>query len=282
MPHLISPTELRSLIDSGAPVRVLDVRWRLGQADGRLRYEESHIPGAVYVDMDSELAAHPASPSEGRHPLPSEAAFQDSVRRWGIDDGDTIVVYDDALGISAGRAWWLLRFAGMEDVRLLDGAFSAWRAAGLSLESGRREVPRGSATVRFGSLPVVDMDAAARIPDDGVLIDVRARERYRGDTEPVDPVPGHIPGAVNVPGAELLDADGRLLPADVLRERFTALGVRDDRPLAVYCGSGVSASHGVLALTVAGFSPALYLGSWSQWSNTPGRPVATGDAPFGD
>lgn len=268
---------------SGSAVRILDVRWKLGVPDGLPLYEEAHIPGAVYVDLHTQLAGHAESPADGRHPLPTEADFQDSVRGWGIDDGDTVVVYDDVRGMSAGRAWWLLRYAGLDDVRLLDGGFEAWRAAGLPTESGSRAVPRGSATVRFGVLPVVDIDAAASIPDaDGALIDVRARERYLGETEPIDPAAGHIPGAINAPGSELLRPDGTLRSAEDLREHFTALGVRADRPIAVYCGSGVSAAHGALALTIAGFTPALYPGSWSQWSNTPGRPVATGESPRGD
>ncbi|GLW90493.1 sulfurtransferase [Actinokineospora globicatena] len=257
-----------------AGVRVLDVRWRLGVPDGRPAHAEGHVPGAVYVDLESELAAHPG-PGDGRHPLPNRAALQEAVRRWGIDDGDPVVVYDDSGNAAAARAWWLLRDAGLSDVRLLDGGLAAWGAAGHPLETGTVTPEPGTATLRESTLPTTDTDGAAAWPDRGVLLDVRAAERYRGEVEPIDPRAGHIPGAINAPTTENLAPDGTFLPADALKRRFADLGVEPGVDVAVYCGSGVTATHTIAALQIAGFSATLYPGSWSQWSTDATRPVAT-------
>ncbi|RDV46215.1 sulfurtransferase [Leifsonia sp. ku-ls] len=260
--------------------RVLDVRWKLGGPPGREEFERGHIPGAVYVDLDTELAGHGA-PTDGRHPLPSEHDFQAAARRWGLNDGDAVVVYDDAAGTSAARAWWLLRHAGVRDVRVLDGGIAAWRDAGLPLATGPAPAPvPGTLTVRFGDLPTLDADAVAALAadPDAVLLDARAGERFRGEVEPVDPRPGHIPGAVSAPTTDNVDGAGRIRPAADLRSRFSALGVRPDTPVGVYCGSGVTAAHEALAMVVAGLPmPALYAGSYSAWSNDPERAVATGN-----
>ena len=256
--------------------RVLDVRWKLGGPPGREEYERGHIPGAIYVDLDTELAGHGA-PTDGRHPLPSEADFQAAARGWGLNDGDSVVVYDDVSGTSAARAWWLLRHAGVRDVRVLDGGLAAWRDAGYPLETGPVLTAPGSIELRFGALPVLDGDAAAALAADrgSVLLDARAAERFRGEVEPVDPRPGHIPGAVSAPTTDNLGTDGRMLPADELATRFRTLGVTADTPVGVYCGSGVTAAHEALALVIAGFPmPSLYAGSYSAWSNDPARPVA--------
>ena len=263
----------------GAPV-LLDVRWALGRTDGQERYLAGHLPGAVYVDLETELAA-PASPEAGRHPLPSGAQLQAAARRWGVRAGSRVVVYDAVGGTSAARAWWLLRYFGVTDVRLLDGGLDAWVARGLPLEVGEVVPEPGDVVVHPGHLPVLDADEAAELPGDGVLLDARAPERYRGEVEPVDPRAGHVPGALSAPTTGNLGQDGTFLPTAALRERFAALGVRagDPRPVGVYCGSGVTASHEVLALAAVGVTAALYPGSWSQWSNLPGRPVATGPLP---
>lgn len=272
---LVSAAELHDVLGR---VRILDVRWRLDNPDGRPDYLAGHIPGAVYVDLDTELADHTRPATEGRHPLPSTAALQAAARRWGIRRDDVVVVYDDLGNQSAARAWWMLRDAGL-DVRVLDGALAAWRAAGFELEAGE-VVPRpGDVTLRRGLLPVIDLDGAAGFPEVGTLLDARAAERYRGDAEPVDPRAGHIPGAVSAPAAGNVDAGGRFLPPDVLRSRFHELGVDAGAPVAVYCGSGVTAAHEVLALELAGFRAALFPGSWSAWSQHPDRPVATGPSP---
>ncbi|HRO29499.1 MULTISPECIES: sulfurtransferase [Micrococcaceae] len=260
-------------------VKVLDVRWTaLGSQNGHGEYLRGHLPGAVYVSMDSQLAGHD-NPREGRHPLPDPDRFGDTVRMLGIDDGDTVVVYDDAQGTSAARAWWLLRHVGLDRTYLLDGGLAAWRAAGLPLQAGE-VIPRpGNARTDWGRMPVLDMDSAAGLPRSGLLLDARSAARYRGEEEPLDPQAGHIPGAVSAPTTQNVDEDGRFLPAAELAERFRALGADRDHPVGAYCGSGVNAAHEVAALNIAGYRAALFPGSWSAWSNTPGRPVATGEHP---
>lgn len=275
---LIAVAELAQLRLSDRPPVVLDVRWRLDEPDGLPAFRESHLPDAVYVSLDDELARH-GDPGEGRHPLPDPGAFQASARRWGIDDGDTVVVYDDWQGFGSARAWWMLTDAGV-DARVLDGGLAAWRSAGLPLSTGDPHTPEpGDVTPHPGHLRQLGIDEAAALAQSGVLLDVRAPERYRGDTEPIDPRAGHIPGARNAPTALNTDSDGRFLHDYALRERFEAAGVDSDTEVGVYCGSGVSAAHAALALTLAGYEPALYVGSWSQWSNHPDRPVATGAQP---
>jgi thiosulfate/3-mercaptopyruvate sulfurtransferase len=259
----------------GRPV-VLDVRWALGMTDGHDQYRAGHVPGAVYVDLETELAAH-GSPSDGRHPLPSASAFQGAARRWGVSAGSRVVVYDSVGGTSAARAWWLLRYFGVPDVRILDGGLAAWTAQGSAVEPGDVTPAPGDVVVRPGGMPVVDADEAADLADGaGVLLDARAAERYRGEVEPVDPQAGHVPGAVSAPTAENLGADGRFLPTADLERRFAGLGAANGGAVGVYCGSGVTAAHQVAALAVAGVDAALYPGSWSQWSNDPARPVAVG------
>jgi thiosulfate/3-mercaptopyruvate sulfurtransferase len=282
MSILITAPELAALLVVGPVPRILDVRWKLGGPDGRGEYRRGHLPGAVYVDLDTELAGH-GEPDDGRHPLPAANDLQTAARGWGLHDGDTVVVYDDLGNLSAARAWWLLRNAGVADVRLLDGGLAAWRAEGLPVVVGEEPVAVGTITLVSDRFLTLDADGAAALARDGVLLDARAAERYRGDIEPVDPRAGHIPGAVSAPTAGNLDEDGRFLPVAALRARFEALGVRNGAAaeeraadVGVYCGSGVTAAHEAVALTLAGFTPALYPGSWSQWSNLPDRPVATG------
>lgn len=278
---LTTAAELHAALASGrypdgGPVRVLDVRWRLDRPDGRPAYRDGHIPTARYADLDTQLAEH-GEPSAGRHPLPSAGRLQSAVRDWGIDDGDTVVVYDDGGNLSSARAWWVLRDAGIADVRLLDGALSAWTEAGYDLETGEPDAaPAGSATVSPGTLPRLEIDAVLDFARDGLLVDARAGERYRGEVEPIDPRAGHIPGAVSAPTAGNLDESGRFRSPDELRERFTALGAHPGAVVGTYCGSGVTAAHEAVALAVAGYEPVLYPGSWSQWSQHPDLPVATG------
>lgn len=275
---LITPSQLLAERAAGEPIRVLDVRWRLDRPDGHSEYLDGHIPGAVYVDLDTQLAQK-GDAAHGRHPLPTVEALQDAVRSWGISDGDRVVVYDNAKSTAASRAWWLLRYAGLSNVRVLDGAFAEWKAQGNEVETGEHTVEPGTATLSYGHLPVLDIEDAAAFPAEGVLLDARAPERYRGETEPLDPRAGHIPGALNAPSTGNVDRQGRFLPADQLRERFAEIGVQDDAPVAAYCGSGITAAHNALALTIAGFEPAVYPGSWSQWSNHPDRPAAVGAEP---
>lgn len=278
MNPLMDVTTLHARLNQGRRTVLLDVRWALGDPHGHAHYLGGHLPGAVFVDLATELAA-PAVPDRGRHPLPSVADFQAAARGWGINDGDVVVAYDDTANMAAARAWWMLRNAGVAEVYLLDGGLAAWRAAGFPVDTGAVTVAPGNVTLADGNMPVIDAGAAAGWPNSGLLLDARAGERYRGEVEPVDPQAGHIPGAVSAPTSENVDAEGLFLPAGELRRRFASLGARNGTPVAVYCGSGVTAAHEVAALEVAGFRAALYPGSFSEWSNRPDLPVATGPGP---
>jgi thiosulfate/3-mercaptopyruvate sulfurtransferase len=210
--------------------------------------------------------------------MPAAAQFEQAMRRAGVSDERPVVVYDDADSTAAARAWWLLRYFGHPSVRVLDGGFRAWTAAGYPVEppGQARHGAAGDFTARPGRLDLLDADGAASVARSGLLLDARAGERFRGEAEHVDPVAGHIPGAVSAPTAENVNPDGTFRsPAD-LAARFTAIGANGDRPVAAYCGSGVTAAHEVLALTLAGIPAALYVGSWSNWITDPARPVATG------
>lgn len=268
MNPLISVDELRAL--DPRPV-VLDVRYRMGGAPGHPDYLAGHVPGAAYVDMDTALAAPPGL--GGRHPLPEPAVFSAAMRAAGVGLEGLVVVYDDWSGHAAARAWWLLRHYGHREVRVLDGGWPAWTAAGGEVEPGEVTPAPGDFHGVPGSMRVVDADSVA---DVAVLIDGRAPERYRGETEPVDPVAGRIPGAVNVPTARNLDNHGHFRDPHELRELYAAVGAVAGADVAAYCGSGVTAAHDVLALAVIGIDAALYPGSWSNWITDPGRPVETG------
>lgn len=274
---LISAADLRARAAAGDVV-LLDVRWALGDPQGHQHYLHGHLPGAVFVDLDTELAA-PASPQAGRHPLPAIADLQAAARRWGITADSTVVAYDNGGAMSASRAWWLLRWGGLSDVLLLDGGLAAWTADGGELATGEVVPVPGDIELAAGQLPVLDADAAAAQAAAGVLLDARAGERYRGEVEPMDPRAGHIPGARSAPTGENLAADGRFKSPAELRARFEALGATEGTPVGSYCGSGVTAAHQAAALAIAGLDAVVYVGSWSQWSNDPARPAATGSAP---
>ncbi|HET8926385.1 MAG TPA: sulfurtransferase [Microbacterium sp.] len=277
MQHFIDVAEVRDALGAvTAPTKLLDVRWSLTEPDGRPAYLAGHLPGAVWVDLEHELS-RAGRPDEGRHPLPELADLQASARRWGLDDGDLVVVYDDANGLAAARAWWLLRRAGV-DVRVLDGGLTAWRAAGLPLESGEVVSAPGAVTLAEATGDTLTIDEAAAFPASGVLIDSRAAERFRGEVEPLDPIAGHIPGAVNVPMVAVVEDDGRVRDAAALRAAFAEAGVQPGVPVATYCGSGVTAAHTALVLAELGIDATLFPGSWSAWSNTPGMPIAVGGA----
>ncbi|HJG79578.1 MAG TPA: sulfurtransferase [Brevibacterium senegalense] len=293
-----------------API-VLDVRWTLPKPDGRDDFEAGHIPGARYVALDTELADHAnTDPTRGRHPLPTVDQFEQTVREWRVTAQTPVVVYDDVAGQGAARAWWMLRWVGHEDVRVLDGGWTAWKGAGLPVEAGAgagaasgddAEAVVTSAqpfTAQPGGMPVLSADDAARLAQSGVLLDARAPERYDGSTEPLDPVAGHIPGAHNAPAGGTTDGV-RFRSPDELREYYRGVGavpaadgedatagapasaettIAAAPTVGAYCGSGVSASHTVLTLASLGIDAALFPGSWSAWSNDPARPVATGTA----
>ena len=271
----ISVTELAQRLDAGDPTTILDIRWQLGAPDGRDAHEAGHVPGAVYVALEDELSDHSVA-DRGRHPLPSGADLQDAARRWGLRRGVPVVVYDDWNRAGSARAWWVLRAAGIADVRILDGGLSAWRAAGGVVQTGPVTPPPGDIVIEqhdlyAGALPTLTAEQAAEHPN---LLDARAPERFRGEVEPVDPVAGHIPGAKNLPSTSVLTADGTLLSEDELSALAWSFGGSEQ--VGVYCGSGVTAAVLVAALSAAGVDAALFPGSWSQWSSQD-RPVQTGD-----
>jgi len=272
---LLGATALAAELAADDPPTVLDVRWRLTGPSGHEDYLLAHLPGAVFLDLDSELSGPPGA--GGRHPLPRPVELQRVLRAAGVREGHPVVVYDLGDGLAAARLWWILRWAGHRPVRVLDGGYSAWVAAGQPVTAEVATPTPGDLTVRPDGLPVLDAAAAAALAERGVLLDVRAAPRYRGETEPIDPVAGHIPGAVNLPMTEHVNAEGRLSAPEVLRARFAQVGVEAGTAVGAYCGSGVTAAYTVLALHRAGRTDAaLYVGSWSDWITDPNRPVATG------
>ena len=259
---------------------VLDVRWRVGGPPGLGEYLAGHLPGAAFVDLDQDLAARPGP--GGRHPLPGAGAFEAAMRRAGVRDGRPVVVYDENDSLAAARAWWTLRYFGHDQVRVLDGGYRAWVAAGQPVSGGPGATGPGDFTARPGHMALLDADEAAALARTGHLLDARAGERYRGEAEPIDPVAGHIPGAVSAPTVGNVTGDGHFLSTAELTTRFAALGIAAGPGAAAvgaYCGSGVTAAHEVLALGIAGIPAALYIGSWSNWVADPGRPIATGPGP---
>jgi len=270
---LISAATLSEAIAEGG-VAIGDVRWYLGEPGrGRGAYESGHLPGAVFVDLDNDLSAHRGP---GRHPLPGRRAFADTMGRLGFGDDHLVVAYDDMGGAIAARLWWMLRDIGHERAAVLDGGLQAWLGAGYALQTEPPVVSPAVMTLGPSFTRSIDRIGLANRLGSVTLIDARAAERYRGEIEPVDPVAGHIPTAHNVPQSENLADDMRFLPPRMLSARYQGAGVRGDIDTVVYCGSGVTACHDILAMTVAGLSePILYAGSWSDWS-TEGMPVETG------
>lgn len=268
----------RDLVVTGTSYTILDVRYRLLGPEARSDYDEAHLPGARFVDVDRDLAGPPGE--HGRHPIPAAVDFEANMRRLGVSSGRPVVCYDFADSTWAARAWWLLRYFGHPDVRVLDGGYAAWRAAAGEVTQSVPDAPAGDFVADPGHARLLGAKQAAALARVGVLLDARAAERYRGDVEPIDPVAGHIPGAVSAPSLANVDPRGRFLPTDQLRQRFEQLGISGDSPVAAYCGSGLVAAHEVLALELAGLSGAgLYADSWSGWISDPTRPVATGDTP---
>lgn len=263
---LISVDELAAEL---AAFTILDVRYQLGGPPGPSEFAAGHVPGAVYVDLDRELSA-PRGPGDGRHPLPAGDAFAAAMRAKGVTNGKPVVVYDAWAGRAAGRAWWLLRYFGHPNVRVLDGGWAAWRATRPQETEAVTPAP-GDFTATPGGMPVADVE---NLPP--VRIDARAPERFRGDVEPVDPVAGHIPGATNVPTNANLDERGLFRSAEELRAIYAAAGAAPGADIAVYCGSGVTATHDLIALEIAGIRAKLYPGSWSHWITDPNRPVEKG------
>lgn len=280
---------LRAPDAAGHPV-VLDVRCppvttpRVpGETPGRDEHDAGHIPGAVHLDLDTDLAG-PRREGDGRHPLPAPADWQATLRRAGVGAGSSVVVHDHGDGSYAARAWWMVRWAGLpaDRVAVLDGGWAAWTAQGLPVSAEPSRPAPGDLEVAPGAMPVLDADGAAGVAGSGgVLMDGRSPARFRGESEPVDPVAGRIPGAVNVPATELVGPGGLWPAPAVLAARLSALGVAPDAALGAYCGSGVTAAAVVLAVEHSGLRPTadpvpLYVGSWSGWTTDPARPVGTG------
>lgn len=273
---LVEADELAHRLARGKRVTLLDVRGSITGPPGRPQYEAGHLPGAVFVELETELSGTPGE--GGRHPLPDPAAFQAAMRAAGVDDDVEVVAYDGATSLYAARLWWLLTDAGHRRVRVLDGGYSAWAAAGHPVEAGTGPtVSPGGFVARPGQRDRVDVEQIAADPSAFTLVDVRAAERYRGETEPIDPVAGHIPGAVNRPAARLLDEQARFRPAAEVVAAYEGL----EDPV-LYCGSGVTAAQALLALEAAGIEGGrICPGSWSGWIRDPARPVATGEEPAG-
>ena len=275
---LISAAHLAAATVPFDAATLLDVRWTLGGPSGHAEYLAGHIPGAVFVDLDHDLAAPPGT--GGRHPLPDADAFGAAMREAGVSAQRPVVVYAAAIPPGpAARAWWLLRYFGHPDVRVLDGGIDAWVAAGGPLATGPAREPTGPGDFvpRPGGMPLLDAAAAASLAERGWLLDVRTGERFRGESEPIDPVAGHIPGARNLPIGATISPDGRLLSPDALRAAVRGGAAENEVPeIGAYCGSGVTAAHLVLGLAHAGRPAALYVGSWSDWITDPERPVARG------
>ncbi len=267
---LITVAELASLTSGKAKLVLLDISDDLETAP----LERPVIPGAFAVSLASDISG-PATKAGGRRPLPDAAALQETLRRWGIDADTTVVVYDNASGAQAGRAWWTLRWAGHGHVRLLDGGLKAWQAAGhATAAQPQHPKGQGSVTVKAGSMPVIEAEQAADIARKGALLDARGKAAYEGEAD--KPATGHIPGAVCAPAAMAVGADGCFKSTEDLRAHFAGLGVDGSQPVGVYCGSGNSAAHELAAIYAAGLEAPLYVGSWSAWSADPARPVAKG------
>lgn len=288
---LIEVEDLAQRLNSDSDVFVFDCRFSLEDDQyGQDRYATDHIPSAQYAHLNQQLSAPVVPGVTGRHPLPAKESFASQIRQWGVTPGALVIAYDDSNGIFAARLWWMFRWLGHSSVLVLNGGIDAWTKAGHSLD---RESPRYSQS-SFQALSAITRSADADevlnevrnsevLDDSGVhsriLADARALPRFRGDSEPLDPVAGHIPGAICLPFTENCHA-GRFLAAGALRQRFNDAGIKPDTRVTCYCGSGVTAAHNILALVHAGFpEPILYAGSWSQWITDPARPISSGDQP---
>jgi thiosulfate/3-mercaptopyruvate sulfurtransferase len=280
---LISPAEVAAHLEDSAWA-IVDCRFALADtAKGRRDYLAAHIPGAVYAHLDEDLSSPILPGKSGRHPLPTIDDFVAQLSAWGIDNGTQVVVYDDMSGVFAGRLWWMLRWLGHDAVALLDGDWRLWQTEGRPTRGGvETRTTRTFVPVVRPRLQATVDEIVAKIGNPALhLFDVRMPDRYRGENETIDPIAGHIPGAINAPYTMNLDADGRFLSAGELRERFeTLLGDARPEKAIFYCGSGVSAVHDLIAMEVAGLGMGrLFIGSWSEWSADPSRPVATGETP---
>lgn len=269
----ISVQELRDTIAGGGRIVVVDARWSRAKKPYD-SYATAHIPLAVFCDPELDLAGVP-SREAGRNPLPDIERVRDAVRRWGVRSEHLVIVYDAGDGLFASRAWWILRWAGLENVRVLTGGLAAWEADGNETAFGPGNLPRpGTIAVSEGNMPVASLDDVRTWSERGILVDAREPSRFEGRSERVDLQAGHIPGAVNLAARSLQNADGSFLPVEQLRERFASVGIEDGRNVAVYSGSGLHSSLFIQAMEEAGITgAALYVGGWSQWAGDPSLPI---------
>jgi thiosulfate/3-mercaptopyruvate sulfurtransferase len=271
--HFVTAAELAKLLTDPRPPVVLDVRNQNGVPDGRPKYQAGHIPGAVYVDLPTELQGVREGFS-GARPLPPIERLQKRARAWGIGQGNPVVVYDNVFGTKAGRAWFVLRWAGIASVRILDGGYRAWVDGGYPVSAAEPAPAPGDVLLSPGHLGVLDADDAAALAARGALYDARGYEQFAGAAD--QPRSGHIPGAIAAPTQENLTEDGLLKDEQSLRERFAALGIDGSHPVGVYCGGGVAGAHELAVLASLGLSATLFVGSFSAWSSDPGREVEAG------
>ena len=275
---LVEVTDLKEMLRS-ADCRVLDCRFDLMQPEqGRKEYLAGHIPGAMYADLDQDLAG-PVTKGSGRHPLPDINVFKATLQRWGIGPGTQVVAYDYASGALAARLWWMLRWFGHAEVAVLNGGLKAWVAGDGTLATDVPDFPESTLPAAPDSGRVITTDELCSMlgkGDDMRLVDARERARFNGQTEPIDPVAGHVPGAMNLPFSENLNADGTWKSCQELRQAWVELlGSDTSPPFSVMCGSGVTACHLVLSAAIAGLpEPRVYIGSWSEWVQDEARPVA--------
>jgi thiosulfate/3-mercaptopyruvate sulfurtransferase len=272
MPPLINVSELAKLLDDDH-LRVVDVRWYLADPkEGAAEYARHHIPGAIFLDLESDLIAREGP---GRHPLPDPHVFAERLGEVGIGNQHHVVVYDDSAGSVAARLWWMLRHLGHERVQVLDGGYTAWWQANRPTTSDVPNWPETTFVADVRTDDVITGDQLQERLGSVVLLDARAPERYEGHEDPIDPVAGHIPTAASAPYAENTGLDGLFLPAAQLKKRLLGLGVGGRQTSVTYCGSGVTSCSNILAADIAGLPlPLLYPGSWSDWCTTPGRPIA--------
>ncbi|SMC49568.1 sulfurtransferase [Rhizobium sp. RU36D] len=275
---LLTPAQLQAMQAAGSDVTVIAVH-SINPYTGQPSFKGERIPGAIdtqaYTDFQS-----PASFEGGQRPLPDIAVLQEKARSWGLRPESTIVVYDGDRSMTAARAWWVLRWAGLPDVRVLDGGFPAWLSAGLPVTSEATQPNPSDIVLSPGHMPELDADGALRLAREGVLLDARIRPNYIGGrSEPGQPPRGHIPHALSAPAPDNVTDYGNFTDAETLQEMYRALGADGSRPVGVYCGAGMSAAHSVLALASIGIEAAMYPGSWSAWVSDPSRPVVRGANP---
>lgn len=277
---IISAQQLNQIINRDN-IRVFDCRFSLKDPQAGLKnYREGHLPGAQFADMDTQLSSAMTSTS-GRHPLPEPDVFIEQLRQWGVNNDSQVIAYDDVSGAFAARLWWMLRWVGHENVAVLDGGLQKWNEAGYHLSQQEVEFPRGDFTGDANMSWLMDVATVEREIEAAniTLIDARSAERYSAKDQSTDPVPGHVPGAVNLPFAGNLTKDGMFEEPEIIKQRY--MNVIDNQPLSNVvnmCGSGVTACHNILAQTMAGLPPTkIFIGSWSQWIRDPSRPVATGE-----